>query len=310
MSSHSLEQPPSGERAGPSRAALIIGGLMLLAVVLALVSIIGSRNGLGGNYTAPSPVTVFVLVLPAYLAGLLSFLSPCCLPVLSAYFAYAVQIQRERLLMMTFAFFLGIATTMVALGASATALSQILFRSLPLLTTVGGIVVIVFGVLSLLGKGFSGVQIGGRADASVAGAYAYGATFALGWTACVGPILGALLTMLATQGLGVLQGASLSFVYAVGLGTPLLLLALALRRSDGKARVWRALRGRSIRLNLGVTTIETHTISVISGLLLITMGVLLATGQMAVLSQYALRTPLSRWVLDVEEWMRVILLGS
>ena len=71
--------------------------------------------------------------------------------------------------------------------------------------------------------------------ASVAGSYLYGASFAFGWTACVGLILGALLTMLATQGLAVLQGAVLAFIYALELGTPLILIA-AFSAGSGVAR--------------------------------------------------------------------------
>ena len=198
---------------------------------------------------------------------------------------------------------------MVVVGASATVLSQLLFRYLPTLTLAGGLLVIGFGVMSLLGKGFAGIPMLNRLVAGVTGAYLYGATFALGWTACVGPILGALLTMLATQGLAVLQGAVLAFIYALGLGTPLIVLATYLSRLDKRSRLWRIMRGRGFQVDLGFTTLYVHTTSIASGVLLIAMGVLLATGQLSTLSRLAIQTPLTQWILSLDTTIQRIFLG-
>ena len=287
---------------------LLIGVGAALAV--ALVALLSLRSGGQDSVSPTAGASALVLAPAAFLAGMLSFLSPCCLPVLSAYFAYTVQSGRERMILTTIAFFLGVATTMVVLGASATALSQIVFRNLATLTQVGGLLVIGFGVMSILGKGFSGMQLQRRPGAGLAGAYLYGATFALGWTACVGPILGALLTMLATtQGLAVAQGAVLSFIYALGLGMPLIAVAAFLSRRDRKSRVWRLLRGRGFSLDLGVTTLYLHTTSIASGVLLITMGVLLATGQLTTLSRWAAQLPMTQWVLSLDGALQRIFLG-
>lgn len=293
----------SGVRHGSLRTGLIIAGLIALVVVLAIASILGSRDA------SLSLGTLVVLALPAFLAGLLSFLSPCCLPVLSAYFAFTFQMKRERVLVTTIAFFFGLATTMVLLGASASLISRLLFQALPTLTLVGGFVVIMFGVMSVLGKGFSGIALLQRPNASMLGSYAYGATFALGWTACVGPILGALLTMLAAQGVAVLQGAVLAFIYALGFGLPLIIVATWWSRFGRGTRAMQLMRGRGFELKLGFATLHLHTTSVISGLLMIAMGVLLATGQMTELSRWAAQSPLSGLALDLEAAMRAFLLG-
>jgi cytochrome c-type biogenesis protein len=313
MSSYDVRPAPASatETVPPDRSwarPLLVGFGAVLAV--ALIALLGLRSG-GQEIVSPTGgASALVLAPAAFLAGMLSFLSPCCLPVLSAYFAYTVQSGRERMILTTMAFFFGVATTIVVLGASATALSQLLFRNLSTLTLIGGMVVIGFGVMSILGKGFSGIQIAGRPGVGVAGAYVYGATFALGWTACVGPILGALLTMLATtQGLAVAQGAVLAFIYALGLGMPLIALATYLSRCDRNSRVWRILRGRGFSLNLGFTTLYLHTTSIASGLLLIAMGVLLATGQLTTLSRWAVQTSLTQWVLSLEEWIRELFVG-
>ncbi len=290
-------QQPSAQR---GYAIAVVCGAIIVVIGLLSLDNRASAWATGG-------VSLIVLAPVTFLAGMLSFLSPCCLPVLSAYVAYTAQVQRERLTITTLAFFGGVATTMVALGASATALSQVLFRYLPALTTIGGLLIIGFGVMSLLGRGFGGIQLQSRAGTGTTGAYLYGATFALGWTACVGPILGALLTMLATQGLAVVQGAILAFMYALGLGTPLIVLASFLSRRERDSRLWAALRGHGFSIVLGKHTLYLHTTSIASGLLLITIGLLLATGQLSVFSQWAVQTPLTQWVLQMEEWLRAIL---
>jgi cytochrome c-type biogenesis protein len=287
------------------RPLLIVGALVLLGLVLLL-----SLRGDATTASAGGGGSVLVLALPAFLAGVLSFLSPCTLPILPAYFAYTFQARREQVVLTTIAFFLGLATTMVVLGASATALSQLVFRNLRTITLVGGLIIIGLGIMNLLGKGFSGVKLTNRPGGGVIGSYVYGATFALGWTACVGPILGALLTLLATQGIAVLQGAALAFLYALGLGTPLILTATFFSRLGTGSWFWQLMRGRGVSLNLGVTTLHLHTTSIASGLLLIATGLLLASGQLSTLSQWAVQSPLTQWILGLEERMRALLVGA
>lgn len=310
MSSPMLNSSSSPIDRSAASPAKHIGLIIAFLIGLMAISIIGSRlMGSGDVFAMPDGTRLFVLAFPAFLAGVLSFLSPCCLPVLSAYFAFTLQTKPERLLPTSLAFFGGLATTLVVLGATTTALSQLLFQNLDSLTLVGGVIIIAFGVMSLFGKGFSGIQLTNQPQTGTFGAYLYGATFALGWSACVGPILASLMTMLVTQGVVVLEGAVLTFVYALGLGTPIMLIVLFTRRIDKQSRFWRVLRGRGFSVQLGSRILDLHTTNIISGVLLITMGVLLATGQLAALSRWGLDTPLTQWAFDIEETMRQFLLG-
>jgi len=293
-------------RAFPRRALLIGLGLALLVGAVAVLSL----HDAGAAAAMPNSQSSLLILAPAaFLAGIFSFLSPCTLPILPAYFAFTFQARRDRVVLMTVAFFLGLATTLVAVGASATALSQVLFRNLTALTTIGGLIIIAFGIMSILGKGFTGAKLLDRPTASVAGSYFYGATFALGWSACVGPILGALLTLLATQGIAVLQGAVLAFIYALGLGLPLILMATFFSRLGSGSRFWKLMRGRGFELNLGVTTLYLHTTSVLSGLLLVCVGVLLASGQLTLLSQWSQQTRLGEWAVSLEQGVEALFFG-
>jgi cytochrome c-type biogenesis protein len=294
------------ERAFPARALLIGLGLALLVGAVAVLSL----SDAGADAAIPNGQGGLIILAPAaFLAGIFSFLSPCTLPILPAYFAFTFQARRDRVVLMTVAFFLGLATTMVAVGASATALSQVLFRNLTALTTIGGLIIIAFGVMNILGKGFTGAKLLDRPTASVAGSYVYGATFALGWTACVGPILGALLTLLATQGIAVLQGAVLAFIYALGLGMPLILMATFFSRLGSGSRFWKIMRGHGFEANLGFTTLHLHTTSVFSGLLLVCVGALLASGQLTLLSQWSQQTRLGEWAVSLEQGIETLFFG-
>lgn len=288
------EQPK--ERYLPVRA-LLIGGSALLFVLMLIVLGWGGATG----PAASAPGGLLILAPAAFLAGLFSFLSPCTLPILPAYFAFTFQARRERVVIMTVSFFLGLATTMVVLGAASTALSQLLFRNLEQLLIIGGWLIVGFGVLSFLGKGFSGAKLLDRPSTNVAGSYVYGATFALGWTACIGPILGALLTLLATQGIAVLQGAVLAFIYATGLGMPLILVATFFSRLGQGSRFWKFMRGRAVSLNLGFASLHLHSTSMISGAMLIAIGWLLLSGQLEQLNYWALQSPMAQWALDLEQ---------
>jgi cytochrome c-type biogenesis protein len=281
-----------------SRRNIIFGSVILIAVALLVTAL------LAGDASAQRETSMLALIPAAFLSGLLSFLSPCSLPILPAYFAYSFQSSRKNVVLMTLAFFMGLATTMTILGASVSAIGSVLVRNISAITTIGGLLIILFGVLSILGKGFTGIQFQDRPASTIAGSFIYGATFAIGWTACIGPILGAIHTLLANQGAGFLQGAILSFIYAMGLGLPLILVATFFSRLGNGSRFWRFIRGRGISVKLGSLSLDLHTTGIISGVLMIAIGVLLATGQLTQITQLALNSNISIWVVEMDENLR------
>ncbi|MEM8530923.1 MAG: hypothetical protein AAGF95_08780 [Chloroflexota bacterium] len=107
--------------------------------------------------------------------------------------------------------------------------------------------------------------------------------------------------MLATQGLAVVQGAILWFIYALGLGMPLILVATFFSRLGQGSRFWKFMRGRAVSLNLGFTSLHLHSTSMISGAMLIIIGWLLLSGQLEQLNHWALQSPMAQWALDLEQ---------
>lgn len=279
---------------------IILGALLLLMVLLIASS--------GGGTTVPAwgNNSLLLMVPAAFLAGVLSFLSPCTLPLLPAFFAFSFQTSKSNVVVSTVAFFLGLATTLTLFGATATALSYFLFRNQQALTTIGGALIVVFGIMSLFGLGFTGVQFQARPEATVLGSYVYGATFSLGWSACIGPILGSIMTMLATQGMGILQGSFLAFIYALGLGLPLIVVATFFSRLGTGTAFWRFLRGRGWTVRLFGREVFLHSTSVISGTLLIVMGLLLMLGSMTVITRFAANLT-STYLVEIEEQLTRLL---
>jgi cytochrome c-type biogenesis protein len=235
---------PKNLKSLPTRRILIgiaiaaIAGLIVYGITSEPASTEGSVSGLGSQ-------SLFVLGLLAFVGGVVSFVSPCTLPILPAYFAFATQSGRSRIALNTVAFMLGVATMFSLLGASASALGRLIIQSQELLLLIGGGIVMVFGVMSLLGKGFTGVNRneGSTPRNGARGSYIFGLTFSLGWSSCVGPILGVVLTLAASTG-SVARGMLLLFIYAVGLGLPLIIVSTFFGRASRKSLFWRVLKGK------------------------------------------------------------------
>jgi cytochrome c-type biogenesis protein len=183
----------------------------------------------------------------ALFAGLLSFLSPCVLPLVPPYLCFLGGTTFDQLtgedetpshvyttvIMSSVAFVLGFTTVFVILGATATVLGQLVAANLPLLAKIAGVIIIIAGLhfLGVIHIPLLHREARYHADtrpAGLIGAYLIGLAFAFGWTPCIGPVLGAILAVAAGEG-SVGQGVSLLFVYSLGLGIPFILAAVAIR---------------------------------------------------------------------------------
>jgi len=237
----------------------------------------------------PAGATISPLLLvTALAAGMVSFASPCVLPLVPAYLGFitgrsADELQhahgRVRLHIATqgLAFVGGLAIIFAVLGASATILGQTLLQNLPILWKVGGVLVVIFGLqmlgilhIPLLARTFKVADAAPNIQRSHVGAFALGAAFGAGWTPCVGPFLGGLLALASSQET-VAAGTLLLLLYAIGLGVPFLLAGLAVDRSLG---VMRAMRPHMLLVER------------VSGVMLIGMGVLLFTERLTLVTAW------------------------
>ena len=225
----------------------------------------------------------------AFAAGVVSFLSPCVLPLVPAYVSYiagqpADAGERARGRIDTAAlsafFVLGFATVFVALGASATTIGRWLLQYRYEANLIGGAIVVLFGLLMLgLAGPLKWFQRDMRFHPRLAGghpatSYVLGVAFGFGWTPCIGPVLGAILTVSAMQS-SISGGVTLLFVYAAGLGVPFVLSAFFMRELLGRLKALRR-AGRMLQAGAGVV--------------MVAMGVAMATGQLTAFSYWLLET--------------------
>jgi cytochrome c-type biogenesis protein len=237
----------------------------------------------------------------AFLAGVLSFISPCVLPLIPGYLSFisgvsldemrgtgaavaragggtavvATAAVRQRMLITSLFFVFGFSLVFVTLGATATALGQLVMSKLTLLGKIAGIVIIIFG-LHTMGV----LRIGWlyqekrfqqtNKPASLFGAILVGIAFAFGWTPCIGPILAAILAIAGAQET-VARGIQLLAIYSAGLAIPFILTTLAIDRFFAAFQ--------RIRRHY-------HAIEMVSGALMVAIGVLIFTNNFTVIARY------------------------
>ncbi|MBY5932998.1 cytochrome c biogenesis protein CcdA [Tateyamaria omphalii] len=242
-----------------------------------------------------------VTFLGALLAGLLSFLSPCILPIVPFYLSYLAgvgmnqisaeaEISREvrmRAFLAACCFALGVITVFMGLGATATAFGQMVREYFDVLRWIAAAIIIAMGLhfLGVVRIGFLYRQFradaGNTSNVGLLGAFVIGLAFAFGWTPCVGPVLAAILFTAAGQDTAS-QGASLLFVYGLGMTLPFIAAALFI----GPFMSWMA----RFRRHLGL-------IEKAMGALLILFGVLIATNSINYIAQ---------WMLEHVPWFSAI----
>jgi cytochrome c-type biogenesis protein len=226
------------------------------------------------------------LPIAAFFAGLVSFLSPCVLPLVPGYVSLISGVGAEELrshetqllrkmMLNSVCFIAGFSVVFITLGAISTEVGQLLARYKSVLAQVAGVVIILFGLhltgIFRINALYSDKRLHGIKGGSTAGgAFLIGFAFAFGWTPCVGPILAVILGFAAAQD-SVLKGIALLTVYSLGLAVPFLLTAFLL---EGFLKFYSRFRAHM------------HALEVASGALLIALGILLVLGRFTILSGY------------------------
>lgn len=226
-------------------------------------------------------ITFFV----AFSAGLLSFFSPCVFPLIPAYIAHLtgafikdnrVEVEKKVLFARSLSFILGFSVVFIILGASASFVGQLFADNRDLIMKIGGLLIVVFGLqmagilnLRLLMRDMKW-EVKPNAKKGVFSSFLMGLAFGTGWSPCVGFALGSIL-ILAGSSDTMLSGMLMLLVYSLGLGVPFLIISLLLTKSLGIVK----------KLNRFVPKL-----SMISGWLLVLMGILLFTGQLQKMSAW------------------------
>lgn len=232
-----------------------------------------------------------VTFLGAFIAGFLSFLSPCVLPLIPSFITYITGLSfsdlqsehpshtvRQQTIVHTLLFIAGFTTVFVLLGASATYIGGFLHEHMDIIRKVGGILIIIFGIHVtglvpihlLLGEKRVTVH---RKPAGYLGSFVVGLAFAAGWTPCIGPILASILMVAATEET-VSRGVFLLFIYSLGLAIPFFLSSLAMHQF---LVVFNRFK-KHIRI-----------FEIITGVFLIIVGLMIFTNYLSILSRFSMK---------------------
>lgn len=230
-----------------------------------------------------------VSLIVAFGAGLLTFLSPCILPLVPSFIAYITGVSftdlkdthnaevHRKTIVHTIIFILGFSVVFVLMGLTATAIGKALFQYQKFIRIGGGLLIILFGltVSGVIKLGFlekdAHIKIHTK-KATYIGSFLVGVTFAAAWTPCAGPIFGSILVIAGTEG-NVLQGVLLLALYSAGIGVPFLITALAINSFLKYFNKFKNVMG---------------VVNKVAGALLVIIGILLITNSFNLISQTAL----------------------
>lgn len=229
-------------------------------------------------------------ILTAFFFGLLSFISPCVLPIIPGYISFISghtlddlkgdnKSAARSVMLNSLVFIAGFTVIFVLMGAAATSIGQVLNDNLNLISKIAGFIIIIFGLhmIGIFKIGFLNYEKRFHLQEKklgILGSFAVGAAFAFGWTPCIGPVLAGILAI-ASQQETVMQGIILLFVYSLGLGIPFFLTAVSINK-------FFTLFNRIKK--------HFHTIEVVGGVMLIAVGILMMTNYLTIIASY-----LSKW---------------
>ncbi len=225
-------------------------------------------------------------LLTAFIFGLLSFISPCVLPIIPGYISFISghtlddikgdnKSAAHAVMINSLVFIAGFTLIFVLMGAAATSIGQLLNDNLNLISKIAGGIIIIFGLhmIGIFKIGFLNYEKRFHLQEKklgILGSFTVGAAFAFGWTPCIGPVLAGILAI-ASQQDTVLQGIVLLFVYSLGLGIPFFLTAISINKFFN---VFNRIKKHF------------HTIEIIGGVMLVAVGILMITNYLTIIASY------------------------
>lgn len=248
---------------------IVLSGSIVFAQELDLP--IGLQRAVEENKQATTDFLFKISIFVAFAAGMLTILSPCSLPLFPVFFSY-ISKEKKNITKMTLIFSLGFSVAFITLGIIAGLVGE---QSISIiqedwLVTIAGLFIILFGIMSLLGKGFASfIKFMPKTKNDIPGTFLLGIFFALGWTACLGPILGGILGIGAILH-NVWYAAILMLFYSLGNMIPLFILAIfydKLNLAQSKL-----IKGKLFTFTLGGKKYYVHSTNLFSGILLVLFG--------------------------------------
>src|SRR3990167_4192017 len=250
---------------------------LILFLILTLLSLTAmAQTGLQKLADYSQQQAIFYLqnlsFFVAFVGGMISVLLPCTLAILPAFFAYTFK-ERKEITKMTLVFFAGFSMIFIILGIFAAAIGETLtsiqIADTKILIFISGALLILFGLMTILGKGFSFIKIGMKTGHDIAGIFTFGILFGLGWSACLGPVLAGIL-LIASTFHNYFYAGTLLFFYSLGLFVPLFLISIFFDKFNLTRVSW--IKGKEFEVKIFGKAFFIHTTKVAAGILLIASG--------------------------------------
>ncbi len=253
----------------------------------------------------------FVLLLfISFFAGLISFISPCTLPILPTFFAFNSGQEKGQKLYTSLGFILGLSVTLAILGVVLSAIGGVTGTTMRYLTTIIGAIVIFMGINELIGFKFVQnliarvkiPQLGNfnKVPKGFLGGYGFGSVMSIAWSPCYGPILLAI-SVLATQSDSRLSGAILLCVYGLGLGLPLVLISYYFEKYKENKFIEKVFYDRKIYIANGENSIEISLFKILSAFILIGIGILIISGSLTNLNSIVGNFDFQQGLYEIED---------
>lgn len=233
---------------------------------------------------------LIVLSILVFVAGLLTFLAPCTLPILPAYLAFSTTPSRVSAFLRTLLFGTGVIAVFLVFGLLAGSLGSLITVNKGVIATTSGLIFILLGAFILLGKDIPWFTIHANPSRTALGTMLFGVIFALSWSGCIGPVLGFVLT-LAVNTQTALSGGILLVIYALGLLTPLFIVSVFFDKLPKDGRVWKLLRGKVILIG----SWQVQSTQLITGSMLILLGMIFLFRLDALLAQSPIIEVIFSW---------------
>ncbi|HIH55462.1 TPA: cytochrome c biogenesis protein CcdA [Candidatus Woesearchaeota archaeon] len=249
-------------------------------------------------------MNILFLSIISYVAGIVTFLAPCTLPILPVYLSMCMKNDFRSLTRHTIYLGLGIAIVYIALGVFAGSIGGFITENKLIFMRVVGVLLILIGIAILSGISFIH-QLPQQKKFTPLATILYGVLFGLAWSGCIGPVLGGVLVIASATGT-VIQGGFLLLMYAMGMITPLIIISIIADRTEKIPKLWRFLYGKLIIIRIGKKECYLHTTNIIASAIFILLGIFFLLNG----TEWLTRSfpNIINWVFNIEEKLQLIVI--
>lgn len=249
-------------------------------------------------------MNIIFLSIISYLAGIVTFLAPCTLPILPVYLSMCMKNDFRSLTRHTIYLGLGISIVYIILGVFAGSIGGFITENKLIFMRTIGVLLIIMGIAILFGISFIH-QLPQQKKFTPLATILYGVLFGLAWSGCIGPVLGGVLVIASATGTAI-QGGFLLFIYAMGMITPLIIISIIADKTEKVPKLWKFLYGKLVTIRIGKKEYYLHTTNILASAIFILLGIFfLVNGTVWLTRSFP---DVIDWVFNIEEKLQLMVI--